>query len=88
VGECKPLPVTHVEVDEPAVHLPLTGRTPGSGCALPSLFAHGASVYAYPCTVHTWGLTLIHFSAQPEPALIQKHTSYTPSTPLSPLNNS
>ena len=31
------------------------------------------------------GLTLVHFSAQPEPLLKQKHTLITPHNPLHPL---
>jgi hypothetical protein len=33
------------------------------------------------------GPTLVHFSAQPEPFLTQKHTLHTPDTPQHPLNN-
>jgi len=34
----------------------------------------------------TQGLTLVHYSAQNEPFLTQKHTLNTPNTPYHPLN--
>jgi hypothetical protein len=33
------------------------------------------------------GLTLVHYSAQLEPFLTQKHTLHTPNTTYHPLNN-
>ena len=43
-------------------------------------------------TVHVWqGLTLVHYSAQPQPLLSQTHTQITPyyslTSPKHPLNN-
>jgi len=35
----------------------------------------------------TQGLTLVHFSAQFEPSLTQKHTLNTPNTPYHPLKH-